>query len=99
MAILGDMLELGRESEEFHEVVGMYAAMHGVDLILCVGPNAEMIFMGAHELTPSKARYFETQESLISILPYLLQDGDTILVKASRGMHLETTVSYLLSFS
>lgn len=97
VAILGDMLELGRDSEEFHEVVGMYAAMHGVDLILCVGPNAEMIFMGAHELAPRSVRYFETQESLISILPYLLQSGDTILVKASRGMHLEITVHYLLT--
>lgn len=96
VCVLGDMLELGAQTEEFHEVVGMYAAMHGVDLIVCVGPNSEQTFLGAHALTPQRARYFETQETLLSILPLLLRDGDTILVKGSRGMHLEQTVELLL---
>ena len=30
VCVLGDMLELGAQTEEFHEVVGMYAALHGV---------------------------------------------------------------------
>lgn len=97
VCILGDMLELGRETDEFHEVVGMYAAMHGVDLILCVGEKSEQTFLGAHELQPRRARYFESQDSLLSILPYLIRDGDAVLVKASRGMRLEITVEYLLS--
>lgn len=97
VCILGDMLELGKDSEEFHEVVGMYAAMHGIDLILCVGPNSEKTFLGALELAPHKVRYFETQQSLLSMLPGLLEQGDTVLVKASRGMHLEDTVKWILS--
>lgn len=96
VCVLGDMLELGAQAEEFHEVVGMYAALHGVELIVCVGPNSEQTFLGAHALAPQRARYFETQESLLSILPLLLRDGDTILVKGSRGMHLEQTVETLL---
>ena len=60
------MLELGAQTEEFHEVVGMYAALHGVDLIVCVGTNAEQAFLGAHALAPQRARYFETQETLLS---------------------------------
>ena len=47
--------------------------------------------------SPRSARYFETQETLLSILPLLLRDGDTILVKGSRGMHLEQTVEALLA--
>ena len=97
VCILGDMLELGSQTDEFHEVVGMYAAMHGADLVLCVGPASEQTFLGAHAIAPHRARYFESQDSLLSILPELLCPGDTILVKASRGMHLEKTVEKLLA--
>ncbi len=98
VCILGDMLELGTQSEEYHEVVGMYAAMHSIDLILCVGPNSEQTFIGAIGLAPRRARYFETQESLLKILPLLLENGDTVLVKGSHGMHLERTVEMLKAF-
>jgi UDP-N-acetylmuramoyl-tripeptide--D-alanyl-D-alanine ligase len=97
VCILGDMHELGKESAEHHEVVGMYAALHGADLIVCVGPESEAMFLGAHGIAPRKTRYFETQESLLPILPLLVKNGDTILVKASRTMHLERTVELLLS--
>ena len=96
VCILGDMLELGKESEEHHEVVGMYAALHKIDLIICVGPLSEAMFLGAHGIAPRRSRYFETQKNLLAILPLLLHKGDTILVKASRGMHLEKTVEQLL---
>ncbi|HRX58437.1 MAG TPA: UDP-N-acetylmuramoyl-tripeptide--D-alanyl-D-alanine ligase [Eubacteriales bacterium] len=95
VCILGDMLELGRESSEHHEVLGMYAAIHGIDLIICVGPESEDMFLGAIDVAPRRARYFETQKNMLALLPGLLRDGDTILVKASRGMHLEKTVEFL----
>lgn len=98
VCILGDMLELGAQSDEFHEVIGMYAAMHGIDVILCVGPNSEQTFLGAIGLAPRRARYFETQESLLEILPLLLERNDTVLVKGSHGMHLEQTVEMLKRF-
>ena len=95
VCILGDMLELGEQTDEYHEVVGMYAAMHGIDLILCVGPSSEQMFMGALALAPRRARYFETVDSLAEILPYLLCKGDTVLIKASRGMRLDRIVQLL----
>jgi UDP-N-acetylmuramoyl-tripeptide--D-alanyl-D-alanine ligase len=90
------MLELGKEAEEHHEVVGMYAALHNIDLIICVGSLSEAMFLGAHDIAPRRSRYFETQKNLLAILPTLLRDGDTILVKASRRMGLEKTVEQLL---
>lgn len=96
VCILGDMLELGRESSEHHEVLGMYAAMHGIDLIICVGTESENTFLGAIGIAPRRARYFESQKNMLAILPELLQDGDTILVKGSRGMRLEDTVKFLM---
>ncbi len=98
ICILGDMLELGEQSAEYHEVVGGYAARHGVDMILCVGQDSENTFFGAHDVAPHRVRYFETQESLLDILPLLVRRGDTILIKASHGMHLEKTVNMLLHF-
>jgi UDP-N-acetylmuramoyl-tripeptide--D-alanyl-D-alanine ligase len=97
VCILGDMLELGAESREHHEVVGMYAALHNIDLIICVGPESEAMFLGAHDIAPRRSRYFETQKNLLAILPLLLRESDTVLVKASRGMHLEKTVEQLLA--
>jgi UDP-N-acetylmuramoyl-tripeptide--D-alanyl-D-alanine ligase len=53
------------------------------------------MFLGAIDVAPRRARYFETQKNMLKLLPGLLRDGDTILVKASRGMHLEKTVEVL----
>ena len=96
VCVLGDMLELGDQSDEYHEVVGMYAARHGIDLIVCVGPSSEQTFLGAHAIAPHGARYFENQDSMAGILPQLIRNGDTILIKAARGIHLENTVQMLL---
>ena len=97
VCILGDMLELGEQSAEFHEVVGMYAANHHMDLLLAVGPESEKTYLGCMAVNPAIARYFATQQALDDALPGLLQDGDTVLIKASRGMHLETTVDLVKS--
>ena len=97
VCILGDMREMGEASAALHDEVGRYAANSGVDLILCVGADSERMFFGAHALAPERARYFGSQESLLAILPSLLLAGDTILVKASRGMKLEQTVEFILN--
>lgn len=96
VCILGDMLELGAESKRLHEQVGAYVADKGFDLFLCVGAESRHMFLRAASAAPERTRYFETQESLIADLPDLIRDGDTILVKASRGMQLERTVQFLL---
>jgi len=93
--VLGDMLELGEEAAEFHEVTGMYAARHSMDLILCVGPNSEHMHRGAETVRKGCSYHFEEQDDLLRLLPELVRDGDTILVKASRGLHLERTVAAL----
>lgn len=92
VCVLGDMLELGDKSPEFHQVVGMYAATHGIDLILSVGPQSEQIYCGVLSVAPERGIHYATQEELLTALPELLKNGDTLLVKASRGMHLEKTV-------
>ncbi len=87
VCILGDMLELGDRSVEYHKRVADEAERMGIDLILSVGP----LFQAARD--GMGALSFLTQEEMLPQLPSLLQAGDTILVKGSRGIHLETTVA------
>lgn len=95
VAILGDMLELGPETDKFHYQVGRYAAEAGCDLIICVGRLSEKIFMGAKMNTDNRVEYFHTTENCIRALPDLLKDGDQILVKASHAMDFKSIVDYL----
>ena len=86
VCILGDMLELGDQAAAMHERVAREAAGLGIDVILGVGPLFEAAMASAVGMG------FRTQEELLRQLPKLLQTGDAILVKGSRGMHLENTV-------
>ena len=86
VCILGDMLELGEQAPALHARVAQEAQRQGIDLIIGVGP----LF---HEAV--KGLRFATQEEMLQQLPDLLQTGDTILVKGSRGMHLERTVEMI----
>ncbi len=96
VCILGDMRELGAQSQQLHEQVGDYAAKLNFDLLLCVGTDSRYLYESASKSAPERTRYFATQEALLAALPELVQNGDTILVKASRGMHLEHTIQFLL---
>lgn len=95
VAILGDMFELGEESDKYHYQVGRYAAEIGCDQIICIGQLNEKIFMGAKMNTDNKVSYFHTTEDCIRELDSLLLPGDTILVKASHAMNFESIVNEL----
>ena len=97
VAILGDMREMGETSPQLHEDVGRYAASLGIDRLLCVGKDSIHLFHGAQSVSACASEYFETQDDLLVGLSGLIRDGDIVLVKASRGMHLEHTVQRLLS--
>lgn len=94
-AILGDMFELGKEEEKMHEEIGAYAAEKGIDVVICIGTLAKKIYEGAEKEKKSAVYYFATAEEAVSRLKELLCDGDTVLVKASHGMHLERIVAAL----
>lgn len=85
VAILADMLEMGSGGEQMHRELGRYAVENGMDLVLCCGPLGREIAEGAG----SRGKWFESRQALAEALPELLEKGDTVLVKASRGMHLE----------
>ncbi|MCL1828568.1 MAG: UDP-N-acetylmuramoyl-tripeptide--D-alanyl-D-alanine ligase [Oscillospiraceae bacterium] len=96
VCILGDMRELGPASEELHRRVGQVAALSGTDLLICCGAEAEYIYHGAFEseMKP-KLKYFASKKELTGALSDLIERGDTVLVKASRGAGFEEIVTAL----
>lgn len=91
VCVLGDMLELGENSGEMHYSVGCYAREKGIDLVLGCGPLSAEICCGAGE----KGVYFRNNSELIAAIGDYIQKGDAVLVKASRGMHLEDAAEAL----
>ncbi len=87
VAVLGDVLELGEFAKEAHLDIGR-ACGGKADLVICAGNNAVYIKEAA-EACGVRAEYYETTEAAAEAILALLAEGDTILVKASRGMHFE----------
>jgi UDP-N-acetylmuramoyl-tripeptide--D-alanyl-D-alanine ligase len=91
VAVLGDMLELGPEERAFHEEVGRQAAEAGVEVLVTVGPRA-LAMAGVFE---GEAHPVADAAEAAALLPELVQGGDTVLVKGSRGVALEAVADSL----
>lgn len=96
IAILGDMFEMGEFAEFGHRQVGK-AALNNVDILIAIGKDAEFIVKELKEnnMNPDNLYHFETKEEAIENLDHIIKENDVILVKASRGMHLEKIVEHL----
>jgi len=97
IAVLGEMLELGKGSVAGHREVGTAAAAT-VDLLVVVGiGNATLIASAAKAAGLDASRVLEARdrESALDLLRGRLRDGDVVLVKASRGVELDLLVDGL----
>ncbi len=83
VCIFSDMLELGPDAAVYHARIGALAKELGIERFLCTGP------LSLHAADAAGGDWFEDKAALIKALPETLQDGDTILLKASQGMHLK----------
>lgn len=101
VAILGDMFELGEESDSMHAQVGAYAAALGVEHIICVGENSIHMSEAAKKTAASgqQVTYFATRKQLLEALSEnrdkLLPGGCTVLLKASHGMQFTEVLELL----
>ncbi len=94
IAVLGDMLELGEASLSAHREAGLILAELGIDLALCVGPESCHTVEAARS-AGARAEWFADKEALAESLRAELAAGVTVLLKASRGMALETVLQQL----
>ena len=98
IAVLADMLELGAMAEQLHFEVGNFAAQMGVDVLITVGDLAKFISDGATKFSKDIINYsFSSNEEAFDCLKNLIRNGDTVLVKGSRGMHMEEISQKIIS--
>ena len=100
IAILGDMLELGSYSETFHRNVGEKVAQLGINKLYTFGEMAEYIGKGAIEAGMDESNVvsitdLEKPELLADLLAKEVENNDTLLFKASRGVKLERITAIL----
>lgn len=97
VAVLGDMFELGEKSAEYHRQVGEFAGKCGCDLLVTIGEMAENIHIGASPyMNEENMLHFSSKEKFFGYSGDLIEEGDVVIVKASRGMALEDVVNELL---
>ena len=90
IAVLGDMLELGVCTQAEHYRIGRIAA-EKADVLMVYGPNAPRVIGGAITggMNDRCAKAYDDQKKLAEALSRIARPGDVILVKGSRGMHME----------
>ena len=96
IAVLGDMLELGRAEKQAHRVVGRRAA-DVADIVIAVGERARIIGAEALALGMPTDRVHVVAEApaAVPILEGIIQAGDVVLVKGSLGMRMDRIVAAL----
>jgi UDP-N-acetylmuramoyl-tripeptide--D-alanyl-D-alanine ligase len=94
VAIVGDMLELGRHSTRLHEALGKQLAAAGVDRILAVGSFASRVASGAKKagVVMKKIMIAASSAEAVPMARKIIKRGDAVLLKGSRGIHLETVL-------
>lgn len=95
--VLGDMLELGSNTEKFHREIGEKAAGADLDVIITVGPASRVVRDSAVNsgFSAKSVHWFEDAEEAARFLSKLVEPGDLVAIKGSRGLKLEKIVHYL----
>ncbi|NOZ00537.1 MAG: UDP-N-acetylmuramoyl-tripeptide--D-alanyl-D-alanine ligase, partial [Deltaproteobacteria bacterium] len=98
VAVLGDMLELGSLNDQAHIEVGRWTASMGVDVLIAVGRNASLMVKAAIKAGIKPSAAFEAPDALAAadVALAIVEAGDLVLVKGSRGVGLENVVRRLV---
>ena len=96
--VMGDMLELGKYSDESHREIGKLCAEKGIDCLFTVGENSRLAAVEALKggIANENVRSFSDSRDAGIALARVLKDGDAVLVKGSRMIHLERAIEVIL---
>ena len=99
IAVLGDMLEIGKYTIEAHEAVGKLAA-RSANVLVTIGPRAKFIAETARVTGMKKTSVisFETADEARKPVQALMKSGDLVLIKASHSMELAKIVEEVRAF-
>ncbi len=99
IAVLGDMLELGQETESAHREIGFRVAEHGLDFLITVGEASKHTAEAAREagLDENKIASFAKSSEAGKFLQEKMREGDVVLVKGSQGSRMEKIVKEIMA--
>lgn len=94
--IVGDMLELGKDSLSFHSAVGAKIAESDIHMLVGVGELSQHTIKAAKSRGLETCHFYQNSEQAADKIRSLVKEKDLILVKGSRGMEMEVVVEKLL---
>ncbi len=96
VAILGDMGELGEQSEQLHASIGEHLKKLSIDVVITIGTLSEAIHKAALQNVPqSTCLHYKDKATFLTQYQEILQKRDAILIKASHYMEFEEIVKIL----
>jgi UDP-N-acetylmuramoyl-tripeptide--D-alanyl-D-alanine ligase len=95
IAVLGDMLELGKDSGSLHAALNEPVDAAEVDLVFACGPNMQRLY----EALPAERRgaWAPTSQEIVAALIGAVRPGDVVMVKGSLGTRMAPLVEALLN--
>jgi UDP-N-acetylmuramoyl-tripeptide--D-alanyl-D-alanine ligase len=99
IAVLGDMLELGKFTIEEHKKAGRLVKEYNIDLLFTVGPRAKFIADEARAVgfNPENIFEFSSSDEAKKPLQEKIKEGDLILVKGSQAMRMEKIIEEIMA--
>ncbi|GAB4465607.1 MAG: UDP-N-acetylmuramoyl-tripeptide--D-alanyl-D-alanine ligase [Armatimonadaceae bacterium] len=97
IAVLGDMRELGAFSADAHAMIGRALGKLGPDMLVLVGEAVKKTAAAAigAGFPLDHLHQLDTTAEAVSLIPFVVQPGDVVLVKGSRAMELEKVITAL----
>ena len=93
VAIIGDMLELGDKSKQYHYDIAQYIQKIGIQHIITIGKETQIIHDNL--INVGQKIHFNNTKELAENIFKIMKNGDIILFKASHGLHFENVISIL----
>jgi UDP-N-acetylmuramoyl-tripeptide--D-alanyl-D-alanine ligase len=93
VAVIGDMMELGGDSERYHRELGRLLGETPVDVVVGVGPRCRALLEAVGSRPERHA--FDSVDALRPHLAALVREGDAVLLKGSRAVALERVVKWM----
>ncbi|OPX29594.1 MAG: hypothetical protein B1H08_03575 [Candidatus Omnitrophica bacterium 4484_171] len=96
IAVLGDMFELGTNSDKFHYKIGRFCANLNLDALITYGRKSRFIARGAKDNGLNRITCCKTHKDVVKSLINDIKPPSVVLVKGSRAMRMENIVRELL---
>ena len=93
IAVLGDMLELGATEIELHKAIAQHPGLDAIDTIHCVGPRMRMLWYALPR--GQQGDWVASAAELAARARSLVDAGDVVLVKGSKGIKVSLVVDAL----